>query len=1214
MNNKLNRLLAAAVAYGAVATTSTFEIQAQEITPVWVQHLNKTDNLLPILRKQDGPTELADGTSSFDNYVAFIRYDATRLLLGVRENGINETDPSLSAADRALAEQYPDRSILWINPTNGAPMGVAHKVPVFPVELAPDAQAGPNDFFWNWGIDEGPEGQRAIYTAYKHIILRWAPVTGGGWSTTPTVAWTEPVPNQPGGDGSSGGDGSNGWRWRTFRVAGSGLNTEIYAGGGTWRSSMHVQKFTTKDGLTFEPTARVNDRDGGVKGRYSYSGMNTKAVKYTKDPSRPNLEILFSPAFPASGRDLKPRRFSRNPDSTRSGSFTEAPPAAQQFNRNNFFDPDSAASAGLPAFRWEGDEAPFPSGTEFYDGNWSYAMDTANGLDYLVNYSGPSWNNQYGADERRPGWLGIHRLSGRIASGASSYKFDFDEQTEVTLDAVGTGNSYTYDANVSVYADPTSPANVQKAEVLWAGGSFGFGVFTVQNTPAVLVASPGNQSVTAGSTVTLTADVTGSPNEFQWYRNGRPLPEASYYKGATKASLTITGVTPADQGSYQLRWTNPISGAGQTVAATLTVSGTFVRWTEAASITPVGAEVIDGEVVTNATSFVLRTGGGPAFDTVNPDNGDSTGDAAFFRYENVTGDFDKKVRLVGLSSDPAPTETTDRFVRAGLLLRESKDSRAQALEIAAAHPEGNNFVRVAGRGRYNQVYSRRLSRDYAGVSDNLPNQWLRVRRVGNAFAFFVSKDGQSWSLIAEQYQSLPQTLLVGTFAASDNPDFTSTVSAEFADYGDTSVADTTAPTLVSVGTLDNKTIGVKFSEPVDSLSATRIENYNLSSGAILNSRVGISGNTVYLNVTGLTANSFDVTVTGGVVDLAGNPVAPGSRASGMKSDWISTDIGYIQDPANRPTPGDDPYPVGQAVAVSSEPNPEVEIVGGGSNAYNIGDYMHYLYKPYTGDFDVAVAIDRFDRRGIAGGYANAGLHIRAGLYRTDNTEIGETTKVPAYVNVAYYEGSDPNRAAIELNRPAAGDNYGNSDPYANTTEVGGLLGYFTGLRAINAGGDLDPMSSPTQAKWLRVKRVGQTFTSYFSYDGLTWQEQNGSVREMANLPATVLVGVGNQNDSGYGIPPNNTYAGNGTVNAEGLPTQNESNYGVVRIRGLGNYPPPAGAPTLSIGRSGATTTVTFEGTLQSSTSVTGPFADVGGATSPYTLPAGAAAQFYRARR
>lgn len=70
---------------------------------------------------------------------------ATRLLLGVRENGINESDPALSAADKALAAQYPDRSIIWINPTNGAPMGVAHKVPVFPAELAPDAQGSPND-------------------------------------------------------------------------------------------------------------------------------------------------------------------------------------------------------------------------------------------------------------------------------------------------------------------------------------------------------------------------------------------------------------------------------------------------------------------------------------------------------------------------------------------------------------------------------------------------------------------------------------------------------------------------------------------------------------------------------------------------------------------------------------------------------------------------------------------------------------------------------------------------------------------------------------------------------------------------------------------------------------------------------------------------------------------------------------------------------------
>lgn len=314
---------------------------------------------------------------------------------------------------------------------------------------------------------------------------------------------------------------------------------------------------------------------------------------------------------------------------------------------------------------------------------------------------------------------------------------------------------------------------------------------------------------------------------------------------------------------------------------------------------------------------------------------------------------------------------------------------------------------LAGRGRFNQIYSRRLSRDYAGVKGNLPNQWLRVRRVGNAFAFYVGKDGQSWSLIAEQYQVLPETLLVGTFASTDNPDSASIVSAEFANYGDVVVTDTIRSDPGVRGHDRQQDDRREVLQPADSRSASRLENYSISAGALLNARVGISGNTVYLGVTGLTANSFDVTVNGGVVDLAGNLVAAGSKASGKKSDWTSTDIGYIQDPANRPTPGDDPYPVGQAVAVSSDPNPEIEIVGGGSNAYNIGDYMHYLYKSYTGDFDVAVAIDRFDRRGIAGGYANAGLHIRSGLYRTDNTEIGETTKVPSYVNITYYEGSDP---------------------------------------------------------------------------------------------------------------------------------------------------------------------------------------------------------------
>ncbi len=59
---------------------------------------------------------------------------------------------------------------------------------------------------------------------------------------------------------------------------------------------------------------------------------------------------------------------------------------------------------------------------------------------------------------------------------------------------------------------------------------------------------------------------------------------------------------------------------------------------------------------------------------------------------------------------------------------------------------------------------------------------------------------------------------------------------------------------------------------------------------------------------------------------------------------------------------------------------------------------------------------------------------------------------------------------------------------------------------------------------------------------------------------------------------------------------------------------PANPPALSIARSGASVVITYEGVLQSATVVTGPYTDVSGATSPYTVPASGSAKFFRAHR
>ena len=59
----------------------------------------------------------------------------------------------------------------------------------------------------------------------------------------------------------------------------------------------------------------------------------------------------------------------------------------------------------------------------------------------------------------------------------------------------------------------------------------------------------------------------------------------------------------------------------------------------------------------------------------------------------------------------------------------------------------------------------------------------------------------------------------------------------------------------------------------------------------------------------------------------------------------------------------------------------------------------------------------------------------------------------------------------------------------------------------------------------------------------------------------------------------------------------------------GGVTPP---PSLSVGKSGSTVTITYTGTLFSSSTVNGAYTAVAGATSPYTVPSTAGAAFYRA--
>lgn len=674
------------LALGCVAAVTSVAV-AQQINPVWVQHHNGLVNVdpahqIPILVKQGATGDEAyasanSGQIKIEAFVGFLRYDADHYLIGVRENGIdevNETDPQ----KQALAAQYPDRSVIWIDARTGRPLGVAASFPRQPVVNV--AQGGNSDFFWKWGLADGEHGQRPIYTSFRYKILRWAPAgtvpdpnfPNGRptWSTTPTAAWVEPVPDEPNPTvppwnkwveaihsspaptgpedtshlatyiGSSSGDGSASWRLKAFRVKGSGNDTEIWAGGATWRQSIHSQQFVTEDGgLTFYPIARLNDRGDGFGAKRFYTLGGQPSTIRTEPDGR---QWCIQGHFPGTGWPTRPSRHTKNPAApdnagTGEGGLNANDTGALHKERPNFFDFDNREVGTLPAFSWEAAGLQgwclnhAVNGVDHYDGNWVMTADTKDGVDYIVSYAIPSWNQQFGTVGQanaifKPGWLGLHTLDGKLAPGANNaWKLPCYETDEPIVDPNGnggTGHDYGYDADVNIYPDPNTPG---KALVLAAFGEYGFGAFEVSNIPATgTVAKPADVASVENHPVVLESlfSGTGSPVLYEWQK--APLDGETYanvpggkgnlaFRGqlGQAISLNIPIAQTSDAGKYRVRVGNA-SGWITSAVAQVTVA------VDSQAPRLVAASSLNGGTVDIAFDELLDPGN-PA-DPENPDS------------------------------------------------------------------------------------------------------------------------------------------------------------------------------------------------------------------------------------------------------------------------------------------------------------------------------------------------------------------------------------------------------------------------------------------------------------------------------------------------------------------------------------------------------------------------------------------------------------------
>lgn len=438
------------------AQGSTAISEDYQLTPVW-EFLNTKENPhYPWLKAQQGTNWQHDGSNTMDFFSTLIRYDDSRLILFLLENGIDEANAT--PEELAIAEQFPDRSVLWINPVDGSPMGVALDLPLYP---APDSEFyqqkvtgthpdGPtSDRSWAL-LEQWPQiavdGDGYLYVSDKHKVLRYTPNDANGFDG-PEIVFTYPELDPPTWMGDSTNQHYRAWTIRSMNVKGSGANKVMTTAARFWIDGGGMIYYTSNDGgASFE--IQHHRSQGGYVGTGGTASMPVIVDELGE-------EWVFGTGFPGSSNRLF--RFVRFAGST------------EQFEID-------------PAELWNPQPDPADvSEVEKYNMWEMIDVAAADGVPYVAVLTLPKWQSRNNADYiDATAWVALHstelNVNDDFVEGAfvASYQIDSREDDEFQgLDAEDNWDAaYLATINMHVLNDGT-------VEILWSGGNNGFGRLVV---------------------------------------------------------------------------------------------------------------------------------------------------------------------------------------------------------------------------------------------------------------------------------------------------------------------------------------------------------------------------------------------------------------------------------------------------------------------------------------------------------------------------------------------------------------------------------------------------------------------------------------------------------------------------------------------------------------------------------------------------------------
>lgn len=204
--------------------------------------------------------------------------------------------------------------------------------------------------------------------------------------------------------------------------------------------------------------------------------------------------------------------------------------------------------------------------------------------------------------------------------------------------------------------------------------------FSTPDLAPTITLSPNSRNVTVGASTTLTVTATGNALTYQWRKGGQPI---SGNATAATASLTLSSVTLADAGDYDVVVTNS-GGSATSTAAAVSVLTVQQNWRNtyfgviASTGTAADAADPDGDGIANLLEYALGTDPTVAGSAVLP-TGTSEGGNFVFRYTRPVATTDL-VSIVQKSTDLATWTTISTTIESSNASTETRVASVPATQ------------------------------------------------------------------------------------------------------------------------------------------------------------------------------------------------------------------------------------------------------------------------------------------------------------------------------------------------------------------------------------------------------------------------------------------------------------------------------------------------------------------------------------------------------